>query len=139
EHIRKERAKVSSQKGRDKLNAHYKILDDTLSNTSYATENPSKADILLNAALCIEKFREEKIDLHNKIDRVMTLKDKIETLLNEVKTLKDKREYFLNEVNINEVARLDCEIEIRDNELNSLNVRFNAELHNLRYQMGGFR
>ncbi|CAG8811839.1 8334_t:CDS:1, partial [Racocetra persica] len=48
ERVRKERARVSSQKGRDKLNSNYKALNDALAFTPYASNNASKAESLVN-------------------------------------------------------------------------------------------
>ncbi|CAG8682820.1 24409_t:CDS:2 [Cetraspora pellucida] len=127
--IHNEHAKVSSQKRRDKEKENSEKLRASLLPTPYASKNVTKADLLLNAALCINRLSEENKRLNkekeeycNNIKRLLTLNGEREILIN-------KREYVLNEVNIDEVVRLSGKIEILDNELNKLNVLFNEVIH----------
>ncbi|CAG8569816.1 8396_t:CDS:2, partial [Cetraspora pellucida] len=133
-HVRKERARVSSQKGRSKLNSNYKILNESLSFTPYAKNNATKADLLLNAALYIKgvcevnnrlseenkrlneknkRLNEEKEECYNNIDRLLTLIGEREILINEVNRLNSEREILINEMN-----RLNNEREYFIDEMN---------------------
>ncbi|CAG8569796.1 8395_t:CDS:2 [Cetraspora pellucida] len=78
-----------------------------------------------------KRLNEEKEERCNNIDRLLTLNDEREILINEVNRLNNEREYLIDKMNINEVVKLDDEIEILDNELKRLNVIFNEAIHNL--------